>query len=388
MALKSINLALLAILLVVSSGISLADHSSKQKELDKLKSRIEKLRETIEVKEKSKSSSVLQLRRIEQKIGRLGGDIRKTNQALRDRKRSLKKLEQDKKAINRRIGEHSDQLSSQLYAAYTLGEQEQIKLLFSQQNTSQLQRNLTYYRYFNRNRLQLIEKARENHRQLVENENLIRQAQLDLERILKQQKTQKQTLTRDRSQRKKILASLEKELKQQGRDLSRLEQNAKHLSDLIESLSEILTDIPAEPPEHKSFSRLRGKLAWPVKGKVLNHFGKAKPPSNLRWQGVIIRAPVGNNVRAVSHGRIAFADWLRGMGNLIIIDHGDGYMSLYGHNQSLFKSTGEWVEAGEIIASIGNSGGQKNAGVYFEIRKKGRPQNPSTWCKAANWFAT
>ncbi len=388
MALKSINLALLAILLVVSSGISLADHSSKQKELEKLKSRIEKLRETIEVKEKSKSSSVLQLRRIEQKIGRLGGEIRKTHQALGDRKRSLKQLEQDKQDINRRIGEHSNQLSSQLYAAYTLGEQEQIKLLFSQQNASQLQRNLTYYQYFNRNRLQLIEKARENHRQLVENETLIRQAKLDLERILKQQKSQKQTLTRDSSQRKKILASLEKELKQQGRDLSRLEQNAKHLSDLINSLSEILTDIPAEPPEQKSFSRLRGKLAWPVKGKVLNHFGKPKPPSNLRWQGVVIRAPVGNNVRAVSHGRIAFSDWLRGMGNLIIIDHGDGYLSLYGHNQSLFKSTGEWVEAGEIIASIGNSGGQKNAGVYFEIRKKGRPQNPSNWCKAANWFAT
>ena len=240
----------------------------------------------------------------------------------------------------------------------------------------------------NRNRLELIEQARENHRQLVENETLMRQAQLDLERMLKQQQNQKRTLTQDRNQRKKILGSLEQELKKQGRDLSRLEQNAKHLSDLIDSLSEILTDIPAQPPEHKSFSRLRGKLAWPVKGKVLNHFGKPKPPSNLRWQGVVIRAPVGNNVRAVSHGRIAFADWLRGMGNLIIIDHGDGFLSLYGHNQSLFKTTGEWVEAGEIIASIGNSGGQKNAGVYFEIRKKGRPQNPSTWCKTSNWFAT
>jgi septal ring factor EnvC (AmiA/AmiB activator) len=110
--------------------------------------------------------------------------------------------------------------------------------------------------------------------------------------------------------------------------------------------------------------------------------------SNLRWQGVTIEARSGSQVMAVSHGRIAFADWLRGLGNLIIIDHGNSYLSLYGHNESLFKGAGEWVEAGEIISSIGSSGGQKTPGLYFEIRKKGKPQNPTGWCKASNSFTS
>jgi septal ring factor EnvC (AmiA/AmiB activator) len=125
-----------------------------------------------------------------------------------------------------------------------------------------------------------------------------------------------------------------------------------------------------------------------VQGNIKKLFGRQKPLSDLRWQGIMIYAPAGNHVRAVSRGRIAFADWLRGLGNLVIIDHGNSYLSLYGHNESLFKSAGEWVESGDIISSIGSSGGQQKPGLYFEIRKKGKPQNPTRWCKAGNQFAS
>lgn len=380
---------IVSLIIGFSSAQSWADEKSvKQKELTQLKSRIEKLRRTIEVKENSKSKYDRQLRQIEKQIGNLSKNIRKTSQQIKKRQKSLKKLNSDKRRIEKDINQHNYQLSKQLYAAYTLGQQEQLQLLFSQQNASVMQRNLAYYEYYSRYRLTLIEAAQKNFQRLKHSENKITSAKLELETTLKKQKQQKNDLTRDQRKRKSIISELDKQLKKQGTHLTQLQENARNLKQLIDSLSEILTDIPTPDVPQQKFSRLKGKLAWPVKGKVKALFGKPKPPSNLRWQGVLIQAPHGNNVRAVSHGRVAFSDWLRGMGNLIIIDHGDGYLSLYGHNESLFKAAGEWVEAGDIIGSIGNSGGQSKPGLYFEIRKKGKPQNPTRWCKSANWFAT
>ena len=260
-----------------------------------------------------------------------------------------------------------------------------MKLLFSQGDASELQRNLTYYQYFSNFRARQIEKFNQSFQQLSDKEAQIQLAKQKLETVLRKQRQQKASLSQDRLQREKIIATLEKELKKQGRHLSRLEENARNLRHLIDSVSQILVENPAQK-KIKNFARLKGKLSWPVKGRVKKLFGRRKPPSDLRWQGVVIDAPRGNNVRAIAHGRVAFADWLRGMGNLIIIDHGNGYLSLYGHNESLFKAAGEWVEAGDIIASIGNSGGVDKAGLYFEIRRKGKPQNPTRWCKAGNWF--
>ncbi len=131
---------------------------------------------------------------------------------------------------------------------------------------------------------------------------------------------------------------------------------------------------------HKPFKALRGGLEWPARGRLVSLFGTQRA-GNLKWDGVVIAAKEGSEVKAIHHGRVAFSDWLRGFGLLMIIDHGDGYMSLYGHNQSLFKETGDWVEPGETIAVMGNSGGQRNAGVYFGIRYKGKAVNPKKWCK-------
>lgn len=377
----------LSSLLAFSAGSYAGDKALKQKQLTQLKSKIEKLRKTIEVKENSKSSYNRQLRKIEKDIGDISSKIRKSRLAIKARKKSLAKLTDRKKSIQKEINQHNKLLSQQLHTAFTLGNQEQIKLLFSQSGAINLQRNLTYYEYFSTYRLKQVETSEQFYEQLLENEKKIINAKLDLEGVLGKQKKQKSRLSTDRTKRKKIVINLEKQLKKQGKNLSKLEDDAKNLKQLIDSLSEILIQTPASVST-KKFSKLKGKLSWPVKGKVKKLFGKNKPPSNLRWQGVVINSRRGNNVRAVSHGRIAFADWLRGMGNLIIIDHGDGYLSLYGHNESLYKTTGEWVEAGDIIGSIGNSGGQSKDGLYFEIRKKGKPQNPSRWCKTSNWFTS
>ena len=364
-----------------------SDKSEKQKKLTQLKTKIDKLRKTIEVKENSRSSYNRQLRSIEKQIGGISNKIRKSNKAIKTKQRALAKLNNSKKSIQKDIFTQNQQLSEQLHTAYTLGNQEQMKLLFSQQSAENLQRNLTYYEYFSNYRLQQIDVSTQNFDRLVENEKSIKLAKIDLEKILNKQKSQKSSLSSDRSKRKKIVTNLENQLKKQGKYLTKLEDDEKNLKQLIDSLAEILIQTPP-PRSTQKFISLKGKLSWPVKGKVKKLYGRLKPPSNLRWQGVVINANRGNNVRAVSHGRIAFSDWLRGMGNLIIIDHGDGYLSLYGHNESLYKATGEWVEAGDIIGSIGDSGGQSNNGLYFEIRKKSKPQNPTRWCKSSNWFTS
>lgn len=141
-----------------------------------------------------------------------------------------------------------------------------------------------------------------------------------------------------------------------------------------------MDDIPALPTE-KPFSKQRGKLYWPAKGKVKNLYDHWRSVGKVKWQGNIIKAKEGAPVHTISNGRIAYSDWLRGYGLITIIDHGDGYMSLYGHNQTLLKEVGDWVENNEIIATVGSSGGLKSVGLYFEIRHNGKPSNPSRWCK-------
>jgi len=152
---------------------------------------------------------------------------------------------------------------------------------------------------------------------------------------------------------------------------------------LLEQLRKALSDIPPDIGDLQPFGKLLGKLSLPARGRISHHFGSRRSTGKLRWQGITIDASEGNEVRAIYHGRVAFADWLRNFGMLIIIDHGDGYMSLYAHNQALYRDVGEWVDQGDVIATIGNSGGQDQSGLYFEIRHNGTPADPSRWIAAA-----
>ncbi len=367
--------------------LSIADEkAAKEKQLKSLMRKIGKLKQTIDVKEDSKSRYIKQLKLIEGEIGGVNQKIRAADKKISGKKSELATLRTTRLKHQRQLSKENRYLAEQVYAAFTLGQQEKVKLLFSQQDPQALQRNLVYYQYFSSARVELINVVQRNIDKLIETEQLIRQAQLELEKNQQALATQKKQLNKDLGKRKTIISSLDKELKKQGGSLGRLEDEARQLQELIKSIQEIFVDAPESDISQRAFAELKGKLAWPVKGKVKRLFGRNKPLSELRWQGVMIEAPNGRHVKAVSHGRVAFADWLRGLGNLIIIDHGNSYLSLYGHNESLFKTAGEWVSAGEVIGSIGNSGGRKSSGLYFEIRKKGKPQNPTRWCKSGNRF--
>ncbi len=384
----SILLAILTFSVGFAAQVPAADKATSERKLRAVLQKIDKVREAIEVKENSKSRYIKQLKSIEKDIGSVNRQIRKIAGQVSAKKSELADLRKNRLEHQQRLSRENETLAEQVYTAFTLGRQERIKLLFSQQNAQTLQRNLVYYQYFSEARVALIDSVRDSIDRIIETETLINEARAALERDQQELGRQKAGLDKDLAKRRNIIGSLDTQLKKQGGELARLEDEAAQLQQLIDSIQDLLLPAPEDNISRKAFADLRGKLAWPVKGKVRRLFGKRKPRSDLKWQGVRIDAPSGRHVRSVSHGRVAFADWLRGFGNLIIVDHGNGYLSLYGHNESLFKSAGEWVEAGDVISSVGSSGGQAKAGLYFEIRKRGKPQNPTRWCKADNRFAS
>ncbi len=373
---------------VVMSRSIAADKIIKQEQLKNIQRKIKKVKQAIDVKENNKSRYIKQLKSIERKVGKVSQQIRDAVGEITAKKSELATLRSTRLKHQRQLSRENETLAQQVYAAFTLGRQEKVKLLFSQQDPQSLQRNLVYYRYFSNARLDLIKGVQHNIDKIVETEQLIQQARLGLEKNQQALSARKKELNKDLGKRKTIIGSLDIQLKKQGGNLSRLEDEAAQLQNLIDSIQEIFADDPESGISQKPFAKLKGKLAWPVRGKLRRLFGRNKPLSDLRWQGVVIEAPTGRHVMAIANGRVAFSDWLRGLGNLIIIDHGNSYLSLYGHNESLFKSVGDWVEAGDVISSIGSTGGQQKSALYFEIRNKGKPQNPTGWCKAANTFAS
>ena len=372
----------LTLIVCLATGTLASDRSEQEKKFEVLQQEIERLKQSIDANEGSKSEYVNQLKDIELSIGKLSRQIHDIGVQISNKRSELEKLRQMRLQNQQKLGLEIKYLEEQVYTAFTLGKQEKIKLLFSQQDPKKLQRNLVYYQYFSNARVGLIEEVNHQIDEIIQTEDSIQAIQaalMDDQQMLNQQKA---VLVQSQQKREHIVSNLDRQLQQQGNQLSRLEEEARQLQRLIDSIHDIFDTSPQEVMPHQPFAKLKGKLAWPVEGKLRRLFGRRKPLSNLPWQGVIIEAPSGRYVHAVSHGRIAFADWLRGFGNLIIIDHGDAYLSLYGHNESLYRSAGEWVETGDVIGSTGNSGGQEKTGLYFEIRRDGRPQNPTGWCVA------
>jgi len=271
-------------------------------------------------------------------------------------------------------------LARYVRAAYATGRQDQFKLLLNQENPATLSRALTYYAYFNRERAERIHALAMDLQNLADIEDSIARDTARLARLQERKATARDRLADQRRRRRDVIARLARELGDQNARLERLRQDEQTLAELVAGLARELADIPADQTRQVPFRTLKGKLPWPSAGNIRHRFGTPRGSGDLSWKGVLVTARPGTPVHAISHGRVAFADWLRGFGLLMIIEHGDGYMSLYGHSESLFKDVGDWVEAGEIIGKVGDSGGRKMSGLYFEIRHLGTPVDPMRWC--------
>ncbi|RMG35548.1 MAG: hypothetical protein D6720_06945 [Gammaproteobacteria bacterium] len=261
-----------------------------------------------------------------------------------------------------------------------MGRQERLRLVLDQDDPGEISRLLTYYDYLNRERVRRVSDIRRRLQALRQTQKALEQEQARLAALEQAQRERKRALEAEQLTRRRLVAKLAAEIEGQGARLTRLQRNEQQLQLLLRNLQDALADIPAETVQQTPFPKMRGKLPWPVKGVIRKAFGDPKI-GQLRWDGVMIAAPEGREVRAVHAGRVAFADWLRGFGLLLIVDHGDGYMTLYGHNQSLFKEPGDWVQKGETIATVGDTGGRRETGIYFAIRRNGKPVDPLRWCR-------
>jgi len=275
-----------------------------------------------------------------------------------------------------------DALAALLRSAYALGRDEELKLLLAQDRIDDISRMLAYYRYFERARVREIDSLLTDLQTLAELQARIERETAALKQSRDERATQAQQLDAERVQRRQLLGELEAALQDQNLRLAALGKNEKALLELLVKLRDIFADIPKHLAGAEPFADLRGRLGWPLQGRIVERFGAAADGERSS-QGVLIAAKDGSAVRAVSHGRVVYADWLRGYGLLLIIDHGDGYLSLYGYNETLLKEVGDWVDGGEVVASSGESGGRKMAGLYFELRHDGKAFDPSAWMHPA-----
>ena len=288
-------------------------------------------------------------------------------------------LAAEKRTRENALADNRAALEQQMRAAYVLGRQEPLKLLLNQKDPALAGRMFAYYGYFGRARADQIRLIEDDVRRIAELQTELEAEDERLAELERQQKEKLAALESAREKRQAVLVSLEAQTHTRAQSLERLKGEQAGLERLLRELRAAMARFPVEGND--AFTRLRGKLAWPVSGQLVARYGESRA-GGVRWEGVLVATERGNPVKAVCAGRVIYADWLPGLGLLTIVDHGDGYLSLYGHNDKLMKAVGEEVAAGDTIASAGDSGGSPRPELYFEIRKGGKPVDPRPWFRA------
>ncbi|WP_303906783.1 murein hydrolase activator EnvC family protein [Thiohalomonas denitrificans] len=372
---------LLAITLVLVGGAEAGEREAKEAELKRIKALITELRQDLESTRGRHAGQRRQLREVEEAIGGVKRRLRSLDGRLKEQLLKLKDLEAERTGLNATVDVQRDRLAEQVRAAFATGRQEYLKILLNQEDPAAIGRMLTYYDYLNRARSERIHALLTTLERLEAVRVEIDDETRRLNRLTSQQRKQRERLEASRGERQTIIAALEREIRSKDDRLEQMHADREELERLLEALAKALADIPPEAGDFQPFGKLRGQLKWPSEGRILAGFGTPRRQTGSRWQGVLIDGEEGQPVQSVARGRVAFAEWLRGYGLLIIVDHDDRYMTLYGHNESLYKEAGDWVEAGEVIAALGSSGGQERTALYFEIRHDGRPKDPVSWCR-------
>lgn len=356
----------------------------KTKELSGLQAKIKSMSRSVNDLKSQKNSLLAMLKKIDTQYGnsalqlsRLAKDVKTLNHLLKKNQAKIQKKQAEINSQKRALG-------AQIKAAYAMGGNEKLKFMLNQQDPVLSSRMMGYYDYLNKARLQKITRINNDLQVLSELESEQVKKQELLQSKLDNRKQQRSTLLKTKSERERLLIKIKRQFTSKKQQLNRFKASEKRLQLLLLSLQqEVIDSFPLNEGAVKTFSKLKGKLPWPLKGRLVKRFADKR--SDSRWDGVLIKAKAGNYIRGVARGRIVYADWLRGYGLLTIIDHGKGYMTLYAFNQSLYKSVGDWVDAGTVIATVGQSGGQSTAGLYFGVRKKGKPVDPVKWCRKVRY---
>jgi septal ring factor EnvC (AmiA/AmiB activator) len=400
-------LLLLALCGPLSAAASQADR--KQSELDALKQRLQTLQQAFHATQTHRQEAADELRQSERAIS---GAVRQIRQLDGERQRAqddLQTLTQQAAATESRIGQQQAHLAQALKGAYQRGQGDALKLILNGADPNQAARDLRYLAHLSRAQQGMIESLRADLAQLAALQQQAAQKSTRLAQLQAAREAEQHKLLSDKREREQVLQKLSVQIQRQRREISNLKRDERSLTQLVERLNRLMaqqaareraareakkratgeprraiavnTETPVAFRSDRLFSGLKGALRLPVAGELMNRFGDPREGGGLSWKGLFIRAAQGTVVKAIAAGQVVFSEWLRGFGNLIIVDHGEGYMSLYSNNESLYKQVGERVQPGDPIATVGNSGGQPDTGLYFEMRHQSRPVNPLLWVK-------
>lgn len=321
------------------------------------------------------------LREADQNVDRESRTLRDIDTRIQGQGTELARLEAERTALEKRLGTQRESLATLLRSAYALGRHEQLKLLLAQDRIEELARVMAYHRYFQRDRVTRIDTLLAELAGLAEVVQQVRTQREALDASRAEQAQRIADLESVRETRRTLVAELDVRYKDADSRLKALGRDEQALTTLLERLQDIFADIPDRLDAAQPFAQRKGRLALPLAGRAQVGYG-GKLPDGRTSQGWLIGTEAGAPVKAVAHGRIAFSDWLKGYGLIVIIDHGEGWMSLYAQNDSLHRDVGDWVNAGDTLASAGSSGGQSRAALYFELRRNGRPVDPRGWFAA------
>jgi len=353
------------------------DRAEAESRLVRVLAEIGRLKNELEAARTERGREQAHLKAIDLEIQQADRELRALQQQQLGHQQELAALHRQRAAYVSRLQSGMDQLAEQLRWSYRSSRQSRIKLALNQDNPALLGRMLAYYEYYARAQAARISLLREAMTTLEDMQQSIDGELSRINELAARQQLGLDQLDGQRAQRQLMLAELDRQIGSEAARLQELERNRQDLQALIERLADVLADIPPDLGDHASVEKQKGRLPMPVTGPVKYAYGQARV-GDSNWQGWLIGAQAGSEVRAIAHGRVAFADWLRGYGMLMIIDHGQGYMSLYGHNESLLREAGAWVGPGEVISLVGSNAGN-GQGLYFELRKGGKAIDPAAW---------
>ena len=369
----------------LSAGAWAASHQvpieDREVELETLRTQIRGVQQEISAARGQVDAYRAELKEQEVAIARVTESLDAIERNIAAQVETLEKLRREREEQAALLEEERALLADQVRAAYITGRHDFLKLILNQEDPELAGRMMAYHDYYNRARVRRISEVQVSIRNLARLEDSIGVETAKLESLRARQLQRLEELDVHRRNRTAVIGELEALISSRDQDLKTLLRDEEELAGLLDELKNrqsIVRQFEELPP----FDSLKGQLKWPVRGDIVSRFGSLRKDGKLRWNGVRIAARAGQEVTAVSAGKVVFADWFRNLGLLIILDHGGGYMSLYGHNERLLKKEGDLVGRGEVIGRVGNTGGQAESALYFEIRRQGDPQNPDLWCRA------
>ena len=380
------NIGISGLIAIVWTCTGLADDAVvddaglAEQNLAEVRSRIVALEKEFQKQTERRGATELELQKAERSESGLRRRLADTNGQLTTSREKLESLQNEAKDMHSEVRVYQAELEQQLRLAYVAGQDGWLQMILSERDPIQMGRELVYYSYIARQRHGLMDAVRDKLAQLDETRLSMGREEERLSEIQRDERERLKQISQAREERHLALADINKGIATQSDQITRLQGEAESLEALVAELTRVLADLPIN--DSTRFVDRKGQMNWPADGRLTRKFGQSKADGHLRWDGVLLAAGAGTEVRAVHHGRVVFSDWLSGMGLLVVVEHGDGYLTLYGHNQDVVSEVGEWVNPDSVIAHVGDSGGQATSGLYFEIRKNGQPVDPHSWIAA------